>query len=242
MTDIFHCGDAATLIGYLYDDCEPDERDAIAAHVLSCRACSEELEALKGTRQQLSAWTPPDALLGFRITRDALDAENGRVIRDSRSGEGSPSARPSGAVWWQRPMPAWAQLAAAALVFAAGLAVGGARSSNASAGVATPSAVPASDATVAEMRNTLASLEQRLAGIEQQGPARTVAAVSSLPADQIVTVPRLREMQQEFAVRMVELASIQSEGQTAQNQKLEVSNQRLATLENYVPMLAAAVR
>ena len=52
MNEIFQCGDNAALVGYLYDECEPDERAAIAAHVAICAACTAELAARpSGTRR-----------------------------------------------------------------------------------------------------------------------------------------------------------------------------------------------
>ena len=65
MTETFQCGNNAALVGYLYDDCEAHERMAIAAHVTVCAACAAELAALRATREQLAAWSPPDASLSL---------------------------------------------------------------------------------------------------------------------------------------------------------------------------------
>ena len=211
MTERFRCGDSAALVGYLYDDCEPGERDAIAAHVLGCRTCAEELEALAGTREQLSAWTPPDALLGFRITRDrvGMTADTG----SSGSGLAGPAVvTPIASRWWQRPMPAWAQLAAALVIFASGLAVGGVRGSAVSSVATTPTRA-AQDATVVELQDAVASLEQRLAGMERGGQGRTAGRVVPASSSDIVSLPRLRNevaesekrQEQEFLDRMIEL-------------------------------------
>src|SRR5688572_7576366 len=54
-----YCTDKAELIGFLYDDCEPGERDRIAAHVADCPDCTAELASLSATRLQLAAWVPP---------------------------------------------------------------------------------------------------------------------------------------------------------------------------------------
>jgi anti-sigma factor RsiW len=116
----FHCGDQTALIAYLYDECDPQERDAIAAHLAACVACSAEVEALGATRRMLPAWTPPTPALGFQMT-DA-QASGPRAAVPSAGAWGAAPSR-----WWQRPLPAWAQAAAAALVFAAGLAAGSAR-------------------------------------------------------------------------------------------------------------------
>jgi len=104
MKDDFRCEDNAALIGFLYDDCDADEQARIAAHLAVCPTCAGEIAALSATREHLSAWMPPDAQLGFRMN------------------QGEDRAR--AAAWWSRPMPAWAQLAAAVVMFAAGTAVG----------------------------------------------------------------------------------------------------------------------
>jgi hypothetical protein len=104
MNDDFRCEENAALIGFLYDDCDADEQARITAHLAVCATCAGEIAALSATREHLSAWTPPDAQLGFRMNQG-----------DDRA---------SAAAWWSRPMPAWAQLAAAVVIFSAGTAVG----------------------------------------------------------------------------------------------------------------------
>jgi len=104
MKDDFRCEENAALIGFLYDDCEADEYERIAAHVAVCATCAGELAALSATREHLSAWTPPDVQLGFQVNQVAA------------------AVPPTH--WWSRPLPAWAQLAAAMVIFALGTAVG----------------------------------------------------------------------------------------------------------------------
>ncbi len=55
MSDTFQCGDNTALVSYLYDECEPAERTAIAAHVTLCAACAAELATLESARLQLVA-------------------------------------------------------------------------------------------------------------------------------------------------------------------------------------------
>ena len=162
MSETFTCGDHGALVSYLYDECAPAERRAISAHVAICGACAEELTALGATREQLAMWTPPDAQLGFRIVSDAPPAT---VLRPPQ--------------WWRKPMPAWAQAAAAAVIFATGLTLG-----------ITRGAAPAPAATVATSTNTtnsvtradLVALEQRLHAEMTQ--ARPVSApITAAPAD-----------------------------------------------------------
>jgi hypothetical protein len=114
MTETFQCGDNAALVGYLYDDCEAHERTAIAAHVTVCAACAAELAALRSTRVQLAAWSPPDAELGFLITQRQA----------SQPLEFKREVKPQRVRWFDRPLPAWAQMAAATLVFAVGALLG----------------------------------------------------------------------------------------------------------------------
>ena len=149
MGENFHCGDTEALVGFLYEECEADERAAIAAHLAVCSTCAAEVAALSGTRQQLSAWAPPDAQLDFRLT-----------------GNATPSARTS---WWSNPLPAWAQLAAAVLIFAAGTALGVTvtRSGALTAAVTTGADVVGLD------RAELSRLNQRVRNIEHR-PAQSV--------------------------------------------------------------------
>ena len=209
----FQCGDRAALVSYLYDECDPQERETIAAHLAGCLACAEEIEALGATRRMLPAWTPPAAPLGFQITGSEAPAA---VLRPSR--------------WWQRPLPAWAQAAAAAAIFAAGLAAGGARqaqpradaerpeslaapvTSGARSAAPPPSASPASSNqlapdTAAVSRGDLARLERdlraELARIEQAQRAgsdllRASSGRAGRPAPEAaVTLERVEALIQE---------------------------------------------
>ena len=104
MNDTFECGDNPALVTYLYGECEPSEHAVIEAHVAVCAACAAELAAMESTRVQLASWMPPSAF-GFSARRVAA-----RVLR--------PQA------WWNRPLQPWLQVAAATVIFAAGLALG----------------------------------------------------------------------------------------------------------------------
>ena len=149
MTDTFTCGDYGALVSYLYDECAPGERLAISAHVAICSACAEELVALGATREQLASWAPPDAQLGFRIVSNPSPSN---VLRPAR--------------WWQQPMPAWAQAAAAAVIFSTGVTLGALRGatpviSNGQAAAGQPRTTAASNAS-SVTRADLVALEQRL--------------------------------------------------------------------------------
>ena len=87
MNKTFECGDSLGLVTYVYDECDPVERQAIASHLSVCPACAAELAALGSTRVQLASWAPPEAELGFQVV-PATDAA--KVVRPVR--------------WWQRPL------------------------------------------------------------------------------------------------------------------------------------------
>ena len=108
------CDDKASLIAYLYNECDAAERRLIEEHLKTCASCAAELENLRGVRVALREWAPPDQALGFRVVRDEP------APRDREQ-------NPSPARWWRRGggirVPAWAQLAAAVLVLAVGAAI-----------------------------------------------------------------------------------------------------------------------
>ena len=179
MSEIFTCGDRGALVSYLYDECAPHERRAISAHVAICRACSEELTALGATREQLAMWTPPDAQLGFRIVSDTPPSH---VLRPAR--------------WWKKPMPAWAQAAAAMLMFATGVTLGALRGATAPAQSNTATAAAGSTAVT---HADLAALEQRLRSDMSQARA-TSQTVAATPADARI-LERVRAMIDESELR-----------------------------------------
>jgi hypothetical protein len=46
MSQSFQCGDQSALVTYLYDECTPEERETIAAHLVLCVACAAEISGL----------------------------------------------------------------------------------------------------------------------------------------------------------------------------------------------------
>lgn len=174
MTQGFRCGDAEALIGFLYEECSPDERAMIAAHLAICASCTGELASLAGTRQQLTMWSPPDARLDFRLTRA--------------------QARTPAPAWWHQPLPAWAQLAAAMVIFATGVLIGaGTWTSSATNQVA----VENSQSTAAE----LAQLDARIRAVEKH-PGFVVHTASVAPASSDVVVGRIRRELDERDARL----------------------------------------
>lgn len=164
MNDINPCGNHELLVTYLYDECEPAERQSIAAHVAVCATCAEELQALGDAREHLAAWSPPALPLGFQITRAASEQPS-KVVP---SGLGRHSSQSEG--WWRQPLPAWAQAAAAAVIFAAGMSLGSARSAETPVAPAAVAANPSAviDSLVANMvsRDDLRRVEARLRSVE----------------------------------------------------------------------------
>jgi hypothetical protein len=210
MNDIFQCGDSAALVAYLYDECAPDELALITAHIKGCVACASEIDALSATRRTLASWTPPDLALGFRITRE--DEPRPAKILEPKI------------AWWRAPLPAWAQAAAALVIFGAGLSVGAVRNTAPEQAVATEavSTVPvaAQPAASSVSRDDLAQLEARikaeltqLRSSSNTATPNTATPVAARGSDEalIAQVKTLLEQSEEnqrrdFTVRMVDLA------------------------------------
>lgn len=191
MSELFACGDAGALVAYVYDECEPEVRATIAAHLEHCVSCSSEIEGLGWTRRQLGAWTPPVATLGFQIPVSAL-------------GQRLP--------WWRAPLPAWAQVAAAVLLFGAGLSIGVARGPGDTSPVASsqPAVPPVVDTVSHE---DLSQVEQRLkaemAQLRTAAPAVTPASSRDeaiMRKVQALVEQSEERQRREFTIRSVELA------------------------------------
>jgi hypothetical protein len=182
----FKCGDPAALAGYLYDECDAGERAAIEAHLAICMTCATELGALGATRTALASWTPPEAQLGFRVTRDP-DAAS--VLHPPQF------ASPH---WWQRPLPAWAQAAAAILIFAAGAGLG------MRAGSQTPvpqAQVQPSASTPTISAQDLAALEQRLRSEMQAMRTSPAAQPARVTTDDSALLDRVARLVAESEAR-----------------------------------------
>jgi hypothetical protein len=175
MSETFTCGDHGALVSYLYDECAPDERRAISAHVAICSACAEELTLLGATREQLATWTPPDAQLGFRIVSEAPSASAPALRRDRLNVVRPPQ-------WWRKPLPAWAQAAAAAAIFATGLTLGMMRGAGPAARGPQGSALQA-NVSAPITRADLVALEQRLRSEMSQARPAATPVVAATPAD-----------------------------------------------------------
>ncbi|HKY22084.1 MAG TPA: zf-HC2 domain-containing protein [Vicinamibacterales bacterium] len=104
------------LLDYLYEEGDPAERLKIAQHLQECASCSVAVLELRTVRGMLTEWQPPTADLGFRIVQDTHTPTGASM---------EPRAR-GGWSWWWGPTThrrSWAQAAAAAMLFVAGMAV-----------------------------------------------------------------------------------------------------------------------
>lgn len=194
MSQFFQCGDTGALVAYVYDECEPEVRTAILEHVEHCVTCSGNLEGLGWTRRQLASWTPPAAELGFQLQVPA------------------PPAR---LPWWRAPLPAWAQAAAAVLIFAAGLSVGIARQPSAPAVTTTATTAAPRQSIQPASQVDLSSLEQRLrAEIAQLRPPAESTVAAKAPSNDEAIMRQVRSLldaseerqRREFTLRSVQLA------------------------------------
>ena len=102
MSTLFTCDDKPTLIAYLYGEVDTATRAGVDAHLASCERCAAEVSALGDVRTELALWAPPDAKLGFAITRTS-EPQRGHGVaagalvehraRVGASGRGRPRAR-----------------------------------------------------------------------------------------------------------------------------------------------------
>jgi len=212
MNEQGRCQDKEALLAVLYGEGTEAERQDAEAHVAACAACAAELEDLRGVRETLARWTPPARDFGFRIVRDPA------VNADRQS-------------WWARPIPVWAQVAAAVLLLSVGAAIanldirygpdgftvatGWQRQPVAPVQAAT-GVPPADPALPAPWKTDLAALEQQLRSEFARQPA--VAEPVTAPAGRALDETRLlRQVQaliaasedrqrRELALRNLQLA------------------------------------
>jgi hypothetical protein len=214
MSETFRCEDKETLVAYLYGEVDADQRREVERHLRACAACASESEGLQAVRRDLESWLPPEAELGFSIVQKPAT-----VLRPSR---------------WAAPsaMPAWAQVAAAVLVLAAGAAIANiqVRYDNQGLTIATgwmappaapqpPAASPAPAAVATtpddDWRPALVALEQNmrdeLAQIRraatQPAAVRTADRVATADVERIVKTmidASERRQRQELALRLTQ--------------------------------------
>jgi len=152
------CEERERLIGYVYEECDPDERRTIEAHLESCHVCRNEIGGLRGVRHQLLAWDVPEQPPVWR-----------------------PIAPPVSVSAWNA-VPAWVMTLAAGVLLMVG-AAGGAvtyalmpRSAGPVTASAPLRAAPAEGASPDPAR--LAQLERRLGDLERSVTSTKPAATS----------------------------------------------------------------
>jgi hypothetical protein len=176
----------------MYEECEPEVQEVIAAHLKRCAACSSEIDGLSWARGRLQAWVPPMPELRFQMPVPATEPR---------------------LPWWRAPLPAWAQAVAAVLIFGVGLSVGLARPPASPPPQASASR-PAAATTNTASRTDLSELEQRLKAemAQMRSTASTpVRQVASSDDDIMKKVEALvadseERQRREFTLRSVEMA------------------------------------
>ena len=193
-------------MAYLYDDIEPAARARFEQHLAACERCRVELRSLSGVRAQLARWAPPEPNIARAAGGPSLPA----------------AVAPAAARSWWRDIPAWAQVAAALLVFgvSAGIAnlevrydengvtvrTGWSRRAPAAA----RSSAPAPTAEPGARQSDLTALERQLrAEIHSALPAAMPARASANDAELLRRVRTMieeseRRQQNELALRVGE--------------------------------------
>lgn len=210
MSLMFSCDDKATLVAYLYDEIDADERQRVDEHLKQCAACAVEVGALAGVRTGLTQWAPPNAELGFTIVRAG----------------GEPAAAVPGVPPWLNTVPVWAQAVAAIFVLAVSAAVANVQVKSGpdgltiSTGWLTPAAstMAPPDAVLAvtdeQWQPALTALAQQLREeIRATHETGTVRAALGSSAGDEATLRRVREMlaasesrqNRELALRVTQL-------------------------------------
>jgi hypothetical protein len=195
MSEVFRCEDKETLVAYLYGEVDADVRREVERHLRTCAACTREADGLQQVREDLQLWMPPEPELGFSVVQNRAPAP---VLTSSR---------------WSalHGLPAWAQVAAAALFVAAAAAIANVQVRSTSDGVVVttgwmqqgdPAAVataatPAAAASKSEeWRRELVALEQTLRGeiARQQAAIKNATAPAAQSPDDAGAVV-LRQVQ-----------------------------------------------
>jgi len=156
------CNEREQLIGYLYDEGDSSERDAVRRHLETCAECRAEIASLRSVREDLAAWEVP---------------EHGSVWRPFAAAPTPP--------WWQH-VPQWALAAAAGIVLVSG-AAGGAVTHAFMPQHATPSVqTSAAGSTQTSAPAELAAMQQQIAMLRAElgqlnGRVRQASAVAVTP-------------------------------------------------------------
>lgn len=208
-----------TLLDYLYEEGETDQRRQIERHLAECKSCADVVRDFQAVRGQLSAWTPPTTQLGFKVVQELPSPDK---IAPLKRAWHPPVAR------WS----AWAQAAAALVLFLSGMAVSQLNVQYANGGLtmsfgresranvtltpATAAADAASPAAISPeetLRQALASDQSRSAAGAGPRQAQAVPSSSRDAADADALLRRVQELinrseqrqQQELALRLAQV-------------------------------------
>ena len=190
MNDINRCPNHELLVTFLYDECEQAERESLAAHLALCASCTEEFQGLRDARVHLAAWSPPALPLGFQMTR--TEAEHSSNVLAGPGSRGARGVSEASEGWWRQPLPAWAQAAAAVVIFAAGMSMGAARIDT---GESSPQERTALTIPAAATSADLARLDARLRDIEKaQSQLVALPRTASGTVDERAVLARVSEV------------------------------------------------
>ena len=154
------CNEREKLIGYLYDEGDSSEREAVRRHLENCAECRTEIASLRSVREDLAVWEVP---------------EHGSVWR--------PFAAPATPPWWQH-VPQWALAAAAGIVLVSGAAGGAVTQAfmpyNTPAVQTTPAGATqvSSPAELAAMQQQIAMLRAELSQLNSRVQQASAVAVT----------------------------------------------------------------
>jgi anti-sigma factor RsiW len=186
------CVEIDALLGYVYDECDPAERLRVSEHLLACAACAEEVAGLRGARQELAGWVPPEVALGFQISQASNSGVASRAGASTRSSH--PVVMPVRVAWWRQPLPAWGQAVAATVLFGLGMAAGSRGQGTVAAG--TPSRPTTAAVSATDLANLEERLGQELAKVRAAAPAATVAPAAVRASSEGRDEELLRQMRQ----------------------------------------------
>jgi anti-sigma factor RsiW len=213
MSEVFRCEDKETLVAYLYGEVDSDVRREVERHLRTCAACARETEGLHAVRQDLQLWMPPEPEFGFSI------------VRNHASGQPAATVLTSSRWASLHALPAWAQVAAAALFIAAAAAIANVQVRSTNEGVvistgwmqptAAVAATAAATPSTEEWRPALVALERTLREdmAAQQAAIKTATVPSAAaPADSAAVLRRVQSMievseerqRQEMALRFAQ--------------------------------------
>jgi hypothetical protein len=164
------CDERERLIGFVYAECDAEERRAIQQHLDECGTCRVEIGGLRDVRQDLLAWDVPEAPATWR-----------------------PYVAPV-VVPWYRQVPGWALAAAAGVMFLIGAAGGLVTQALVGGRAAAPATVVRDAAPAGVVRTSdLTALEQRIVdqlrselAAEQAAVRDRGAARPAVDADQLL--------------------------------------------------------